>query len=65
LKLHKLKLIYTHFKDVKYDDRKNVRNLYKKFEIRINDRDYRAGDLLLLLEYDKASYSPYSGDGYF
>lgn len=39
---HRLKIEHRHFQD--------VLNLYKRFEIRFNDRDYKVGDLLELHE---------------
>lgn len=50
---HGLKIDQEYFKAVK-DGR-------KKFEIRKNDRDYKVGDILVLLEYDKY-YEAFTGE---
>lgn len=63
MKFHKLKLVQPYFNQVKYHNGK-VENFFKTFELRINDRNYQVGDLLLLLEYDPKT-KEYSGDGYF
>ena len=50
---HELKTWVPYFQDVKSGK--------KKFEIRINDRDYKLGDTLILKEYDDENYT-YTGD---
>lgn len=50
---HELKIDQEYFEAVK-DGR-------KKFEIRKNDRDYKVGDILVLLEYDKY-YEAFTGE---
>lgn len=50
---HELKIYQEYFEAVK-DGR-------KKFEIRKNDRDYKVGDILVLLEYDKY-YEAFTGE---
>ena len=45
-KIHYVKCESTFFEDVV--------NNYKPFEVRKNDRDYRAGDDMVLREWDKA-----------
>lgn len=50
---HELKIDQEYFKAVK--DGK------KKFEIRKNDRDYKVGDILVMLEYDKY-YEAFTGE---
>ena len=41
---HELKTIQPYFNDVNYGE--------KNFEVRKNDRDFRVGDTLELIEYD-------------
>lgn len=53
MKVHELKIGPKFFEAVK-DGR-------KKFEIRKNDRDYKVGDILVLLEYDKY-YEAFTGE---
>ena len=53
MKVHELKIGSEFFEAVK-DGR-------KKFEIRKNDRDYKVGDILVLLEYDKY-YEAFTGE---
>lgn len=50
---HELKIYQEYFEAVK-DGR-------KKFEIRKNDRNYKVGDILVLLEYDKY-YEAFTGE---
>ena len=50
---HELKIYQEYFEAVK-DGR-------KKFEIRKNDREYKVGDILVLLEYDKY-YEAFTGE---
>lgn len=52
-KKHKLKTWPYFFKDVK--------KLKKLYEVRLNDRDYRVGDILLLQEWDPKK-EDYTGD---
>ena len=54
--IHKLK-VWTEF----YVD---LESGLKKFEIRINDRDYKVGDYLLLCDYNKNT-DEYSGKEIF
>lgn len=49
MKLHDLKILPEHFKNV-------VRGK-KRAEIRINDRGFTEGDLMCLREYDSGEYS--------
>lgn len=51
--IHKLKTIQPFFDHVKQG--------YKSFEIRKNDRDFKVGDILILQEYD-AQNQNYSGE---
>ena len=53
MKVHELKIASEFFEAVK-DGR-------KKFEIRKNDRNYKVGDVLMLLEYDKY-YQAFTGE---
>ncbi|WP_218683886.1 ASCH/PUA domain-containing protein [Carnobacterium maltaromaticum] len=53
MKVHELKIEPKYFEAVK-DGR-------KKFEIRKNDRNYKVGDVLILLEYDKY-YEAFTGE---
>lgn len=48
-KLHVIKL------DVKYYE--SVSNRIKTFEVRLNDRDYRVGDMLLMYEWTGTEYT--------
>lgn len=48
MKIHELKLDDVYFDDIKYGT--------KRFEIRKNDRDFQAGDLLALSRYGSGSY---------
>lgn len=49
MKIHELKILPEYFNDVK-KGRKN-------FELRINDRDYKVGDMLCLREWDGENYT--------
>lgn len=49
-KTHELKTLPIYFDAVKRGD--------KTFEIRNNDRDFQAGDTLILCEYDPAKHLP-------
>ena len=53
MRVHELKIGSEFFEAVK-DGR-------KKFEIRKNDRNYKVGDVLMLLEYDKY-YEAFTGE---
>lgn len=53
MKVHELKIEPKYFEAVKDGG--------KKFEIRKNDRDYKVGDILVLLEYDKY-YEAFTGE---
>lgn len=53
MKVHELKIGSKFFEAVKDGS--------KKFEIRKNDRDYKVGDILVLLEYDKY-YQAFTGE---
>lgn len=50
---HELKTWVPYFQAVKSGK--------KKFEVRINDRDYKLGDTLILKEYDDENYT-YTGN---
>lgn len=47
--LHNLKIKPIHFRAVVLGD--------KKAELRVNDRDYKVGDVLVLKEYTEEGYS--------
>lgn len=49
MKKHELKLHTKYFNDVKYG--------IKKFEVRINDRGFELGDVLILREWDGEEYT--------
>jgi hypothetical protein len=55
-KIHELKTWVGQFRDVKYGK--------KRFEIRLNDRDYHVGDRLYLCEYDHETHQ-YTGDWFW
>lgn len=57
MKVHELKLDTKYFNDVK--------NGYKTFEIRKNDREYQVGDLLSLSRFSNGKYSRYTFDGIY
>ena len=48
-KIHDVKLSLLHFNDVESGE--------KKFEFRINDRDYRVGDTILFREFWDGDYT--------
>ena len=50
---HELKTWQMYFQEVKRG--------YKTFEIRVNDRDFKEGDILVLKEYDPIALE-YTGD---
>ncbi|WP_162921691.1 DUF3850 domain-containing protein [Listeria costaricensis] len=47
--IHELKIAPRYFKDILYQ--------HKRFENRINDRNYKVGDLLMLKEFDQNGYT--------
>lgn len=47
--IHRLKTLQPYFDDVKSGK--------KSFEIRVNDRDYQVGDMLILEEYDNTDFT--------
>ena len=49
METHELKLVQPYFDEVKRD--------LKNFELRKNDRDYKVGDFLRLLEWDGENYT--------
>lgn len=49
MKIHELKILPEFFSDVERE--------IKKFEIRLNDRDFKVGDLAVLREWDGAAYT--------
>lgn len=56
VKTHRLKTVNPYFQD--------IWNFKKLFEVRINDRDFKVRDKLVLLEYDPKA-NKYSGRGVF
>lgn len=59
MNIHTLKTVNPHFQDLAKGN--------KTFELRKNDRDFRVGDKLILLEYtetDKIEHLHYTGRGY-
>jgi len=49
MKHHKIKILSKYFKEV-------VKN-NKNFELRKNDRDYQAGDMVTLQDYENGQYT--------
>ena len=49
IRVHNLKISPSYFKDV-------VKGV-KKFEVRLNDRNFKVGDLVVLEEFDKKGYT--------
>lgn len=49
IRIHQLKIKPNYFKDVVAE--------IKRFEVRYNDRNYKAGDILVLEEFDKKGYT--------
>lgn len=55
LEVHQLKTVQPYFDDI-WENGKN-------FEVRRNDRNFKVGDVLMLLEYDPSKAND-TGDGY-
>lgn len=53
MKTHRLKTLHEYFLAVQSGS--------KTFEIRLNDRDFKAGDTVILEEYDPSTFC-YTGD---